>query len=188
MGAIVGRTGEATIGLVRLAWWREALERLDAGAPPAEPLLRALADEVLARGVAGADLAGIEHGWSALLDGEADAAAIARHGRERGGRLFGCAAAVLRADPADRAGAEAAGAAWALADLSHRHSLPDVRAEARRQASAALAGAPRRWPMALRALGALAVLAARDVTGDAPRRQGSPARLLRMLALRVTGR
>ena len=113
---------------------------------------------------------------------------MARHGRERGGHLFGCAAAILDAAAPTAAGQiAAAGAGWALADLAHRHSSAPVRAEARSQARTALTAAPRHWPAALRPLGALAVLALRDAEAER-RRQGSPGRALRMLAMRATGR
>lgn len=139
---------------------------------------------MVAQGVSGAALADIEDGWAALLDGEPDAAAIARHGRERGGRLFAAAARLLGAEAPV---VDAAGTGWALADLAHRHRDPVVQGEARRQAVQALAGSFR-WPAPLRPLGALAVLARRDATGVGPRRQGSPARVTRMLAIRLTGR
>ena len=186
LGGIVATTTEPMIGLMRLAWWREALEKLDASSAPAEPLLRVIAERVLPLGPTGEMLAELEHGWSALLDGEADASAIARFARSRGGRLFTVAGLILRM-PDD--GLAQGGEAWALADLAHHHSDPVVRAEAAVQARRALADqSRRRWPRAGRALGALVALAKRDVATDAPRRQGSPGRLLRMLALRLTGR
>jgi 15-cis-phytoene synthase len=180
---IVASTTEPMIGLMRLAWWRESLEKLDRVPPPAEPLLQAIARDILPRGVSGTDLASIEDGWAALIDGPVDADAIARHGRERGGHLFAAAAAILgRPD----ARARDVGALWALADLAHGHADAAVR---NRAASQARAIAPVRapWPVALRPLGMLAVLAARDARA-VTRRQGHPARLLRMLALRLTGR
>lgn len=187
LGAIVGTTTEPMIGLVRLAWWREALETLDVAPAPAEPLLRAIAAELLTREVTGAALATIENGWSALLEGEPDGAAIGRFGRDRGGTLFTAGGRLIGSrDPR----LPRIGEAWALADLAHRHSSAAVRAEARLQARAALADRPAgRWPKAARPLAALGALAARDVAADdAPRRQGSPGRLARMLALRLTGR
>lgn len=199
LGAIVASTTEPIIGLMRLAWWREALERLTRDAAPAEPLLRRLAQDVVPRGVAGAMLAGIEDGWAALLDGDGDAAAIARHGRERGGMLFRCAWRLLASPtslplngprPYNIEGVGASlGEGWALADLGHRHSLPEVRAEARRQARAVFDGmTSTRWPAAVRPLAALAALARRDARAEDARAQGSPGRMLRMLAMRITGR
>ena len=184
-GQVVASTSEPMIGMMRLAWWREALERLDHAPPPAEPLLAALAHHVLPHGVTGSALASIEHGWAALVDGEPDEAAIARHGRERGGNLFAAAATLLGVDH-DRPAL--AGEVWALADLSLRHSQPLVRDAARTRARLlAQSLPPGRWPVAARALGALCALARYDVERGA-RRQGSPRRLLRMLAHRLWGR
>lgn len=184
-GQIVVTTTEPMIGLMRLAWWREALEKLDGQPAPAEPLLAALAEHVLPRGVTGAMLAAIEHGWSALIDGDSDDPALLRHGRDRGGKLFGAAATILQA-PADRLAL--AGEVWALADLGFHHSRAPLReaalARAKELASALPAGA---WPSAARPLAALFALALRDVRRGV-RAQGSPSRLLRMLALRMIGR
>lgn len=190
LGGIVRLTTEPMIGLVRLAWWREALERLDHAPAPAEPLLRALAADVLPHGVTGAELSEIEDGWAALLGGEPDGEALDSHARERGGRLFLLAARLLATLlPGPDAGPiAAAGAGWALADLAQRHTSPPVRAEARARARAALAAAPRRWPSALRPLGTLAALAKLDAGQDGPRAQGSPRRVARMLAMRLFGR
>ncbi len=187
-GAILSATREPMIGAMRLAWWREALETLDRAAPPAEPLLGVLAAHVVPRGVAGAELAAMEDGWAALLEGDPPAAAqIARHGEERGARLFGLAGRLL--GDSDEKLTGAAGAGWALADLAQRLSNAGAAAEARRQALARLeAIRGRRWPAALRPIGMLAVLARRDAERPEARRPGSPRRLARMLAHRLTGR
>ena len=184
-GQVVASTSEPMIGLMRLAWWREALEKLDHDRAPAEPLLRQLADHVLPHNVTGAKLAAIEDGWSALIDGEPDADAIARHGRERGRNLFTAGAAILGAEAVRLAGA---GEIWALVDLGYRHSDAQVRTNALAQARRLIAAVPnQRWPKAARPLAALFTLAIRDARRD-KRIQGSPGRLLRMLALRLTGR
>ncbi len=184
-GQIVSTTTEPMIGLMRLAWWREALERLDHAPAPAEPLLRALADHALPHGVTGATLARIEDGWAALLDGEGDAASVARHGWERGRGLFAAAATILGSNEKRLL---LAGEVWALADLGLRHSRQPVRDAARaRGAGFAASVGKARWPAAARPLAALYALAADDIRSGA-RKQGSPRRLLRMLALRLTGR
>ena len=184
-GGIVSSTSEPMIGLMRLAWWREALEKLDPDTAPAEPLLGLIADKVLSRGVTGGALAAIEDGWTALLDGEPDADAIARHGRERGRNLFLAAADLLGADDQRLS---TAGEAWALTDLGFRHSNGQVRETALARANALAASLPAgRWRLAARPLAALFVLARKDArTGR--RTQARPDRLLRMLALRFTGR
>ena len=71
---------QPALGAIRLAWWREALERLDTSPPPPEPRLQAVATELLPRGVTGAMLAELEDGWAALLDEEPD---VERIGRSR---------------------------------------------------------------------------------------------------------
>ena len=184
-GAIVASTSEPMIGLMRLAWWREALEKLDNDQAPAEPLLKLLADLVLPRGVAGTALAAIEDGWAALIDGDPDEAAIARHGQERGANLFRTAATLLEADDPRL---PSAGEVWALVDLGYRHSNEEVRksalARARKRAADLPAG---RWAAAARPLAALFVLASRDAAAIT-RAPGRPDRMLRMLALRLTGR
>src|SRR5689334_25282098 len=68
MGDVVRSTKEPMLGPVRLAWWRERLEELDqSGEAPAEPRLQAVERELLPRGVAGRDLAGLETGWLKLF-------------------------------------------------------------------------------------------------------------------------
>ena len=71
LGAVVAGASDAMIAEIKLAWWREALERLDHAPPPAQPVLQALAAQVLPRGVTGAALARLEDGWLANLGGEA---------------------------------------------------------------------------------------------------------------------
>ena len=96
MAEVVASSSQPALGAIRLAWWREALERLDTNAPPPEPRLQAAAAELFPRGIKGADLAGLEDGWAALLDEEPD---IERVGR-RGAGLFAMAARLIGAkDP-----------------------------------------------------------------------------------------
>lgn len=175
--ALVAR--EPVIGLMRLTWWGEALERLGPSPPPAEPLLRALAGEVLPRGLTGAALAGMVDGWARLLEGEPDLAAFAA---ERGGRLFALAAGLLGAADAR---VERVGEGWALVDLAA--GWPSLASSARALARTALAGGyATSWPGPLRPLGALGLLARSDL--EAIARPGSPRRVARLLAHRLTGR
>lgn len=183
LGGFVRAAREPLLAQMRLTWWFEALQRLDAGPPPAEPVLRALAAEVASRGVTGAGLAGIADAWERLLDPVLDDAALTAFGRERGGRLFAVAATVLGAAD-DRV--EKLGAGWALAALGRRWSDGDTAARAEVLARGLLAGAfDRAWPRALRPLGALALLARADLDGVPP---GSPRRAGRLLRHRLTGR
>ena len=79
--AILATGTQPMISQMRLAWWREALERLDRAPPPAEPVLQALAAHVLPQ-VTGAELAAMEEGWLMLLSDDAA-------GRRRAGSLCG---------------------------------------------------------------------------------------------------
>lgn len=171
---------DPTIGLMRLTWWADALEKLDGAPPPAEPVLTGIAELVLPHGVTGAALAGMVDGWERLLNpDELDLPAFAA---ERGGRLFAAAGTVLGREDERLA---ALGEGWALAELAR--DRPAVAGDARRLTGERLADGFRRpWPRALRALSAMALLARFDVEGTT--RAGSPRRVARLLAHRLTGR
>lgn len=185
LGRVLTNAADAMIARIRLAWWREALERLDREPPPREPVLEGLHRFVLPREVAGAALAGMEAGWSAIIgDDPITAAELDAYAAGRGGLLFRLGAALLGGPVANVA---AAGEAWALVDLA-RHSTE------RSDIDAAIAAArarpsPRRWPKALRPLGMLAVLAQRDLAREpsAWEALGAPPRAARMLRHRLTG-
>jgi phytoene synthase len=180
LAAILATGSQPMISQLRLAWWRDALERLDSAPAPAEPVLRALAAHVLPK-VSGAELAAMEEGWLALLSGQAlTEEELARYAALRGGLLFGYSARLLGGPdfPVARAGA-----LWALADLA-RHS---------RRADEVKMPPPEsqmRWPRTLRPLGMLAMLARRDLErlGRKPEKAGSPARMLRMIRHRIGGK
>lgn len=186
LAQVLRTTTTPAVGQLRLAWWREALAALDHAPPPAQPVLEGLAAHLLRHDVTGAMLVPIVHGWEVLVEEEElGADAIARHaaGRARlfvvAGRLSGHAG-----DPR----LEAAGRAWALADLSRHLRRTDDAAEAKRQALAALAAVAdgARWPGGLRSLGALALSARLDLEGRYP--AGHPRRAMRLLWHRLTGR
>jgi len=182
LGAVVSGGREPMIARIKLAWWREALERLDLAPPPAEPTLEAAAAHLLPRGLSGAELSAMEAGWAVLLGEDAlSPEELQTYAQQRGAALFRLTARLLGAE----AETEQAGRCWALADLARHSGEPD--------SGAALAGAreaarENSWPAALRPLGMLAVLAGRDAQANAFEPQGSPARMLRMLKHRITGR
>ncbi|WHU03835.1 squalene/phytoene synthase family protein [Sphingomonas sp. NIBR02145] len=185
LAQLLRTTREPAVGQMRLAWWREALEKLDRAPAPAEPVLRAIEAEVLPRGVTGASLVPIVHGWEVLIEEEVlDADAIRRFGEGRG-HLFLAAGALLGAkgDPL-----AVAGQGWAIADLGRNLDAEDERATARDLAVPLLAKASgARWSRAGRALGALAHLARMDLA-EAPQAAGAPGRVGRLLWHRLTGR
>ena len=186
LASVLSTGKEPLISQIRLAWWREALEKLDSESAPSEPVLRALAAHVVPAGVTGAELSAMEAGWAMLLSAEPlSEADLALYASARGGLLFRYTARLL-GEPAPSPAVEAGGAAWALIDLA-RHSTDAADAEA--AAVAARAAQPSRWPARLRPLGMLAALARRDADPERPRwePQGAPGRMLRMLRHRLTG-
>lgn len=186
---ILRSTREPMLVQMRLTWWHEALTKLDRSPPPAEPVLRALASDVLPFAVTGAELATLVDGWEALNEGDpADAAVRAGYAAGRGAALFVLAARLLGDTRFDVAGA---GQGWALADLARNLSDRVAAAAARREAQAALAPAlGRRWPGALRGLGALTHIAAMDLRtpADQPLPVATPGRVARLAWHRLSGR
>lgn len=185
MGQALAGGREPLISQIKLAWWREALEKLDRAPAPAEPVLQAVAAYVLPAGVSGAELAAMEAGWAVLLSPEPlTRAELESYAAARGGLLFRHSAALLGGGHEAALGA---GEAWALVDLA-RHSAEATDIDAAVEAARAQAR-PARWPARLRPLGMLAVLALRDAEPDRPRweAQGAPGRMIRMLRHRLTG-
>jgi len=175
MGDVVARSTEPQLAGIKLAWWREQLEALDEKPPPAEPRLRAVAQQLLRLGVTGVQLAGLEPGWATLLDEEIDPELVAARGAilfRIGGRLLGSD------DP--RLGE--AGALYALASVGRR-GLPGLLEPARSRAEALRR---HRFERRARPLTMLARAAARDLWGKED--EGRPARALAMLAHRWSGR
>ncbi|WP_309611241.1 hypothetical protein [Sphingomonas sp.] len=173
MGVVVVNASQPALRAIKLAWWRAALERLDQAPPPGEPRLQAVAAELLNRGISGADVAGIEDGWAALLDEEIDWERMAT----RGERLFALAGRLLGADDA---GLADAGRAFALGDAARRGTAvpTDAMAVARERLQSV------RFPRTVRPLTALTRLALRN-----PREpEATPARAFALLRHRLTGR
>ena len=143
LGQIVRTTTEPMIGQMRLTWWHDRLSGLGEGAPPAEPVLAALAGVMPEQGVA---LAAMVEGWEALLDplplGDD---AIAAHASMRGGRLFALAGQLL----AEGLDARAAGEGWAAIDFALHCSEPDTAGRAQAFARQRFSGAvmPRAKPL-----------------------------------------
>jgi phytoene synthase len=186
LASVVVTTTDAMLGEIRLAWWREALTRLDTAPPPAQPVLAALAAYALPLGVKGQALEPLEDAFlSLLIDERLAGRALDDHLDRRGGTLFGaCATALGVAQPSARA----LGRVWALGQLVR----PGIKAppvdpdDARRIAGAAF---PVKLAPSLRSLAALAGFARADVAralGD--RAIGVPGSIGRQarLAWRVT--
>ncbi|MEP9360646.1 hypothetical protein [Sphingomonas sp. KR3-1] len=185
LGKLLRTTREPALGQMRLAWWREALEKLDRAPAPAEPVLKALEADVLRHGVTGASLVPIVHGWEVLIEEELmNEDAMRRFGEGRG-HLFTAAGTLLgsRGDPLAEAGQ-----GWAIADLARNLEAEGERATARDLARPLLAAAAKaKWSRQGRALGALAHRARLDLA-EAPQPAGAPGRVGRLLWHRLTGR
>lgn len=178
----VASTREPMIGQLRLAWWREALERLDTAPPPGEPVLRAISDAVLPHGVSGADLAESIAGWEPLVAAATlDAGTMQRYAHERGERVFDAASRVLGGGGPQVA---AAGRAWAYADFARRPLGGAAAPAVRRSARMALdESSVQRWPNCDRPLGILALLMVAEID-DSSRWKTA----MSFMRFRITGR
>ena len=171
MAEVVAAASQPALAAIKLAWWREALVRLDSAAPPPEPRLQAVAEQLISRGVSGTMVSGIEDGWTTLLDEQPDMERIAA----RGERLFAIGAVLLGG--ADDRLAEAGGL-YALNDVARR-GLMETRAAV---------PARHRFPRRLRPLTALAKLAARDLRHGWPMEpEATPRRALALIVHRMFG-
>ena len=173
MAEVVSSSTQPALGAIRLAWWREALERLDQGAPPAEPRLEAAARELLTRGITGNELSALEDGWAALLDEQPEMPRVA----QRGQRLFGLAGRLLGATDAQLS---AAGRMYSVTDAARRGHFQLGQSEG---------GVSMRFASALRPITALAALAARDMRRGGPpfEPEATPGRAWTLLKHRWTG-
>jgi phytoene synthase len=166
MADVVASSTEPALGVIRLAWWREALQRLDQSEPPAEPRLQAVADHLIPRGISGAELAKLEDCWLALLEPFPWTVMTAELVRVRGRILFGIGARLLGWEADD---GEAAGALWSLVDVARYCSDYTSRRMLLDEARKAIGElGPRKPPRSLRPLTALAAVAAHDVFRNKP--------------------
>lgn len=175
IAGVVASSTQPALGAIRLAWWREALERLDHQPPPPEPHLQAAAAVLLPLGLSGTALAALEDGYAAMLDERPDASRMGAGGAA----LFALAARLLQAEDsrlaqAGRIHAVARAARRGLAAIPEGAGFGDLEGH--------------RFCRALRPLTAFARLAARDVR-RAPllEAEATPARAAALIAHRLTG-
>ena len=174
MADVVASSSQPALGAIRLAWWREALERLDTGVPPPEPRLQAASAHLLSRGVKGADLAEIEQGWRILFDEEPDL----RLAEARGESLFKVGSHLLGQKHPLLSGA---GRLFAGIDFARRGYREIERSKI------AMGGIV--FPRALRPLTALTALAVRDLKHGGPpfEPEATPGRAASLLWHRLFG-
>jgi phytoene synthase len=174
---VVTSSTQPALGTIRLAWWREALERLDHGSPPPEPRLQAVASHLVERGLSGKALAALEDGWATLLDEIPDPERIGN----RGALLFEAAGKLLGgADPK----LATAGRLFAIQQAARKRLLPPYRPESELES---LAGHV--FQRGLRPLTAMARLAARDARQTPVfEPEATPARAVALLSHRLFGR
>jgi len=171
MGDVVMRATQPALGAVKLAWWRERLEELDEGKVPAEPRLKAAAEELLPRGLSGAELSELEDGWLALLEESPDA----ERALHRGAKIFALAGRLVDDDLPDLL--DPAGRLYAAGTIQRRGLSPG---------DAWVVTPARTVPSAFRRLTALAALAKRDL--HRREAEATPARAWTVLKHRLTGR
>lgn len=174
---IVAGTSEPQVGLIRLAWWREALERLDHSDPPAEPRLSAISEHCLPRGLTGTMIGEIENGYIGLLESPADWDRVG----QGGAALFTAIAQLIGEQDEKLANA---GALTMLART--RHLAPDDAKPAAMTHLKAMSG--HRFAKPLRPLTNLARLAARDFLRAEPEPEATPGRAFALLSHRLSGK
>jgi phytoene synthase len=188
MGDVVRTTIEPLLGPIRLAWWRERLQELDASKPaPAEPRLQAVERELLPRGIDGGEIAALERGWLSLFDPFPWTVETSEAIWLRGRTLFWLGAKELgRPDEA----IQDAGGTWALVDAARHCSDVPSRGLLLEQARTFARGlAKARFAWRLRPLSMLAALAVRDLgRGEPFESEGTPGRAAALLGHRFSGR
>jgi phytoene synthase len=171
MADVVAKATEPTLAAIKLAWWRERLEELDAGRVSAEPRLRAAATELLPRSITGAELASLEEGFAALLQPGPNPEVVL----QRGARLFSLAGRLLGVAPAMEL--ETTGRLYAAGQLNRIGNAPTGTFAITEM---------RAIPSRLRRLTGLAVLARRDLRRREA--EATPGRAFALLRHRLTGR
>lgn len=183
--SIAESTSQAMIGQLRLAWWRDALVRLDDAPPPAEPLLQRIATDCLSAGLTGGALSEVVDGWEAFVVEPDD---IDTFAERRGAVLFRLVGTMLARNLTVKAipsFVSDAGRAWALYDGSQLVSDPATRTVMTDRAkTVAVRAFAKTWSANLRPLGILLLL----VRSEIDPRRSRLSDLLRLIRFRLIGR
>jgi phytoene synthase len=178
LAGIVRGRGMPIASQLRLAWWREMLERPPSEWPRGEPQLEALREWR-----APAALAALSDAWEALLVEQLTTQAIAAFAEGRG-RAFAALAWELGVE--DTGNAAAAARIWALADLTA--NLSDAAERALVVAYAKDLAPPPRLPASLRPLAVLAGLGASALARGGGALLSGPVSAFHALRIGLTGR
>ncbi|MXO64418.1 hypothetical protein GRI91_01420 [Altererythrobacter endophyticus] len=178
LSQIVRQKREPVLAQMRLAWWREMLEKPADQLPKGDAVLDALSHWP-ERG----QLASLVSGWEMLLQEELDAAAIEAFvdGRANAVRL-----AALQIDSGNNADVQTAAQYWALGDLAANLGPSDERERVRRQAD----DLPRniaRLPRSLRPVFILGKLGQRALDADGAPLLSGPKSMLTIARLGIAG-
>jgi 15-cis-phytoene synthase len=185
--AALGQAFRATheVGLIqiRLAWWRDQLDRPDVR----EPVAASLHMLMQRHDVSPDMLSKIIDGWAVLLDDPpySDAQLI-DYAQARGGGLFDAAARMAGDEVSERAGL-----GWALTDFARHCSHPQTAARAMALASDALSNnVAVTLPKAMRTFAILARFAQGDCARElhAQRVAGSPYRIIQAIGFTLFAR
>jgi 15-cis-phytoene synthase len=113
LGNALRATREAALSQIRLAWWRDQLDRCDG----VDPLLIALKTLMSRYDVKPADLAKLADGWEIIVgDQSLSDQQLSAYGAQRGGGMFSIAGQI--AGYQDAVHLTRIGAGWALADFA----------------------------------------------------------------------
>jgi phytoene synthase len=185
LAALARTTSEPMIAQMRIAWWEQALTDDQGVAGRGEPLV----DAFRAAGMtASLGVLAMLDGWEALICADVgDEDAMRQFAIGRGAGLF---QALARADDPPPPSLAAAGALWALWDLSGHLGNEKARASAADLAGEWLAGASTgAWPRAWKPLRIATGLAAHDIRRGHPGAAGlTPGRYARLLRIALVGR
>lgn len=178
LAGIVSRTREPMLGQMRLAWWREALNRPLADRPRGDVVLDAIGRDWAGREAA---LVQMVDGWEVLLTEERlENVKISEFAALRSAFFL-----ALDGDlsPAAMARVAAAGLRWATADAACAVSDDNERAALVAAGLEPCFDGPRRLPASLRGLAVLEVLALRSLKrGGRPMMEGRGASLAALRA------
>ncbi len=174
---------EPMLTQIRLAWWREQLERIDCTVVAADPMLETARWLVQRHDVSGDQLAALVNAWDTLIAGESDSGrAIELHAISRGRALAAIGAAIAKDAARDEVSALLS--AWSARQCALRATDLAVADSAIEIATRLQGALPLTlMPASMRPLAILSRLAERDVmTAQESRpKPGSPRRMLQAL-------